>query len=405
MAQILDGLKVSRDIKKEIKEEVDCIIAKGGKSPHLAAILVGENGASKAYVNSKVKDCKEVGFTSTLVKFSESITEEELLAKIQELNENPEIDGFIVQLPLPKHMNQEKVIMAIDPSKDVDGFHPENFGKMALEMEAFLPATPFGILELLERYKIETQGKHCVVIGRSRIVGKPMSILMGRKGNPGNATITMAHSYTPNIEELTKQADIVITALGKPNFLKGEMLKEGAVIIDVGITRVDDDSEKGYKLVGDVDFEDCKEKASYITPVPGGVGPMTRAMLMKNTLLAYKNNSNYMSNSKLQKTFRGKAVIVTPPSVVKTYINGAKQQYCIIEVTECEGNTGFIGEKLSAVRVIRAKGSTEELKKEVIQGEEVYVNIIATRESEDTQEYTIKVFVNCKGDFPTNTTR
>ena len=405
MAQILDGLKVSHNIKKEIKEEVDYIIAKGGKSPHLAAILVGENGASKAYVNSKVKDCKEVGFTSTLVKFSESITEEELLAKIQELNENPEIDGFIVQLPLPKHMNQEKVIMAIDPSKDVDGFHPENFGKMALEMEAFLPATPFGMLELLERYKIETQGKHCVVIGRSRIVGKPMSILMGRKGNPGNATITMAHSYTPNIEELTKQADIVITALGKPNFLKGEMLKEGAVIIDVGITRVDDDSEKGYKLVGDVDFEDCKEKASYITPVPGGVGPMTRAMLMKNTLLAYKNNSNYMSNSKLQKTFRGKAVIVTPPSVVKTYINGAKQQYCIIEVTECEGNTGFIGEKLSAVRVIRAKGSTEELKKEVIQGEEVYVNIIATRESEDTQEYTIKVFVNCKGDFPTNTTR
>lgn len=289
MTQILDGLKVSQDIKKEIKEEVDYIIANGGKVPHLTAILVGENGASKAYVNSKVKDCKEVGFTSTLVKFSESITEEELLAKIQELNENPEVDGFIVQLPLPKHMNQEKVIMAIDPSKDVDGFHPENFGKMALEMEAFLPATPFGILELLERYKIETQGKHFVVIGRSRIVGKPMSILMGRKGNPGNATITMAHSYTPNIEELTKQADIVITALGKPNFLKGEMLKEGAVVIDVGITRVDDDSEKGYKLVGDVDFENCKEKASYITPVPGGVGPMTRAMLMKNTLLAYKN--------------------------------------------------------------------------------------------------------------------
>ena len=289
MAQILDGLKVSQDIKKEIKEEVDCIITKGRKAPHLAAILVGENGASKAYVNSKVKDCKEVGFTSTLVKFSESITEEELLIKIQELNESLEIDGFIVQLPLPKHMNQEKIIMAIDPSKDVDGFHPENFGKMALEMEAFLPATPFGILELLERYKIETQGKYCVVIGRSRIVGKPISILMGRKGNPGNATITMAHSYTPNIEELTKQADIVITALGKPNFLRGEMLKEGAVVIDVGITRVDDDSEKGYKLVGDVDFEDCKEKASYITPVPGGVGPMTRAMLMKNTLLAYKN--------------------------------------------------------------------------------------------------------------------
>lgn len=291
MAQILDGLKVSREIKQEIKHEVEKIVNSGKKVPHLVAILVGENGASKAYVNSKVKDCKEVGFSSTLVKFPETATEEELLAKIEELNQNTDIDGFIVQLPLPKQMNQEKVIMAIDPSKDVDGFHPENFGKMALEMDSFLPATPYGILELLERYKIETQGKHCVVIGRSRIVGKPMSILMGRKGFPGNSTITMTHSYTPDVEEFTKQADIVITALGNPHFLKAEMIKEGAVIIDVGITRVDDDSEKGYKLVGDVDFADCEKKASYITPVPGGVGPMTRAMLMKNTLLAYKNRN------------------------------------------------------------------------------------------------------------------
>lgn len=289
MAKILDGLKVSQEVKNEIKQEVETIVKNGGKAPHLAAILVGENGASKAYVNSKVKDCKEVGFASSLIKFPDTISEEELLAKIEELNNNPDVDGFIVQLPLPKHMNQEKIIMAIDPSKDVDGFHPENFGKMALEMEAFLPATPFGILELLERYQIDTKGKHCVVIGRSRIVGKPMSILMGRKGFPGNSTVTLTHSYTPDVAEFTKEADIVITALGDPFFLKSEMIKEGAVVIDVGITRVNDDSEKGYKLVGDVDFEDCEKKASYITPVPGGVGPMTRAMLMKNTLLAYKN--------------------------------------------------------------------------------------------------------------------
>ncbi|MDO4762938.1 MAG: bifunctional methylenetetrahydrofolate dehydrogenase/methenyltetrahydrofolate cyclohydrolase FolD [Flavobacteriaceae bacterium] len=289
MAQILDGLKISNEIKQEIKEEVEKLVAEGKKIPHLAAILVGENGASKAYVNSKVKDCKEVGFASSLIRFNENISEEELLEKINELNQNPEVDGFIVQLPLPKHINQEKIIMAIDPSKDVDGFHPENFGKMALEMDALLPATPYGILELLERHKVDTQGKHCVVIGRSRIVGKPMSILMSRKGFPGNSTVTLTHSYTPNIEEFTKNADIVITALGNPLFLKGEMIKEGAVVIDVGITRVNDDSEKGYKLVGDVDFDSCVEKASYITPVPGGVGPMTRAMLMKNTLLAYQN--------------------------------------------------------------------------------------------------------------------
>lgn len=288
MAEILDGLKLSKEIKQEIKQEVEKIVGKGERKPHLVAILVGNDGASITYVDNKIKDCHEVGFTSTLVKFPNTVSEIELLEKIEELNQNPEVDGFIVQLPLPKGIDQEKVIMAIDPQKDVDGFHPVNFGKMALEMDAFLPATPFGILEMLERYNIDTKGKHCVVIGRSRIVGKPMSILMGRKDFPGNATVTLTHSYTPSVEEFTKNADIVITALGTPNFLKADMIKEGAIIIDVGITRVDDDSPRGYKLLGDVDFEDCKTKASYITPVPGGVGPMTRAMLMKNTLLAYK---------------------------------------------------------------------------------------------------------------------
>ena len=286
MAEILDGLGVSQKIKQEIKEEVTKIVQSGKKVPHLAAILVGENGASKAYVNSKVKDCKEVGFTSSLLKFPDTICENELLEEIKKLNENEEIDGFIVQLPLPKSIDQEKIIMAIDPKKDVDGFHPENFGKMALEMDSLLPATPFGIMQLLERYNIDTKGKKCVVIGRSRIVGRPMSILMSAKGT--DATVTLIHSHTPNIEEYTQKADIVIVALGIPNYLKGDMIKEGAVVIDVGITRVNDDSERGYHLVGDVDFEACEKKASFITPVPGGVGPMTRAMLMKNTLLAYK---------------------------------------------------------------------------------------------------------------------
>ena len=286
MAEILDGLSVSQKIKQEIKEEVTKIVQSGKKAPHLAAILVGENGASKAYVNSKVKDCKEVGFTSSLLKLPDTICENELLEEIKKLNENEERDGFIVQLPLPKGIDQEKIIMAIDPKKDVDGFHPENFGKMALEMDSLLPATPFGIMQLLERYNIDTKGKKCVVIGRSRIVGRPMSILMSAKGT--DATVTLIHSHTPNIEEYTQKADIVIVALGIPNYLKGEMIKEGAVVIDVGITRVNDDSERGYHLVGDVDFEACEKKASFITPVPGGVGPMTRAMLMKNTLLAYK---------------------------------------------------------------------------------------------------------------------
>lgn len=288
MAQILDGLKVSKDIKKEIKEEVEKIVAAGKRAPHLAAILVGENGASKAYVNSKVKDCKEVGFTSSLLRFSDTISEEELLDEIKKLNNDPELDGFIVQLPLPKGMDQEKIINAIDAKKDVDGFHPENFGRMALEMEAFLPATPYGIMTLLERYNIDTRGKHCVVIGRSRIVGRPMSILMSSKGNPGDSTVTLVHSHTQNIEEFTKKADIVIVALGAPKYLKGDMIKDGAVIVDVGITRVEDAGEKGYHLEGDVDYESCEPKAGWITPVPGGVGPMTRAMLMKNTLLAYK---------------------------------------------------------------------------------------------------------------------
>ena len=286
MAEILDGLSVSQKIKQEIKEEVTKIVQSGKKAPYLAAILVGENGASKAYVNSKVKDCKEVGFTSSLLKFPDTICENELLEEIKKLNENEEIDGFIVQLPLPKGIDQEKIIMAIDPKKDVDGFHPENFGKMALEMDSLLPATPFGIMQLLERYNIDTKGKKCVVIGRSRIVGRPMSILMSAKGT--DATVTLIHSHTPNIKEYTQKADIVIVALGIPNYLKGDMIKEGAVVIDVGITRVNDDSERGYHLVGDVDFEACEKKASFITPVPGGVGPMTRAMLMKNTLLAYK---------------------------------------------------------------------------------------------------------------------
>ena len=290
MAKILDGLTLSKQIKLEIKEEVDKIVSNKRRAPHLVAILVGNNGASKAYVNSKVKDCEEVGFTSSLFKFPSTVSEAELLETIDELNKSKSIDGFIVQLPLPKQIDQEKIIMAIDPRKDVDGFHPENFGKMALEMDTFLPATPFGILTLLERNNIETKGKHCVIIGRSRIVGKPMSILMGRKDFPGNSTVTLTHSYTEHIEEYTKNADIVITGLGDPHFLKGEMIKEGAVIIDVGITRVDDNTEKGYHLAGDVDFESCAEKASWITPVPGGVGPMTRAMLMKNTLIAYKTS-------------------------------------------------------------------------------------------------------------------
>jgi len=284
--QLLDGKKISEDIKDEIAIEVNKMKANGEKVPHLAAVIVGNDGASLTYVGSKVKACERVGFDSTLVKLPSTISELELLKKIEELNQDDNIDGFIVQLPLPKQIDEQKVLMAVDPSKDVDGFHPENFGKMALDMTTFIPATPFGILELLERYNVETSGKHTVVIGRSHIVGRPMSILMGRKGFPGNSTVTLTHSHTKNISQITTQADIIITALGVPNYLKAEMVKDGVVVIDVGITRVSDDSEKGYKITGDVDFENVSKKASYITPVPGGVGPMTIAMLLKNTLLA-----------------------------------------------------------------------------------------------------------------------
>lgn len=284
---LLDGKKVSEDIKVEIAAEVAKMKERGEKVPHLAAVLVGNDGASLTYVGSKVKSCERVGFESTLIKLPATISELELLKKIEELNQDDNIDGFIVQLPLPKQIDEQKVLMAIDPSKDVDGFHPENFGKMALDMSTFIPATPFGILELLERYNVQTSGKHTVVIGRSHIVGRPMSILMGRKGFPGNSTVTLTHSHTKNISQITTQADIIITALGVPNFLKAEMVKDDVVIIDVGITRVvDETTEKGYKIVGDVDFENVSKKASYITPVPGGVGPMTIAMLLKNTLLA-----------------------------------------------------------------------------------------------------------------------
>ena len=285
---ILDGKKTSNDIKAEIAISVKEIVANGSRPPHLAAVIVGDDGASLTYVGSKVRACKRVGFESTLIKLPETISENELLEKVYELNNDENIDGYIVQLPLPKHIDSQKILMAVDADKDVDGFHPTNFGKMALSLPTFISATPFGIMELLKRYDVETSGKHTVVIGRSDIVGRPISILMSQKSNPGNSTVTLAHSRTKNIEKLTKQADIIISALGVPNFVKEDMVKDGAVIVDVGITRVADGSEKGYKIVGDVDYENVSKKSSYITPVPGGVGPMTIAMLLKNTLLAYK---------------------------------------------------------------------------------------------------------------------
>jgi len=289
---ILDGKKISNDIKNEITDEVNKIKERGEKVPHLAAVIVGNDGASLTYVGSKVRACERVGFKSTMVRMSNTTSEVELLDKIEELNNNDDIDGFIVQLPLPPQIDTQKVLMAVDPNKDVDGFHPMNFGKMALDMSTFIPATPFGILELLDRYNVETDGKHTVIIGRSHIVGRPMSILMGRKGFPGNSTVTLTHSHTKNITQITSQADIIISALGVPKFLKAEMVKDDVVIIDVGITRVPDETkEKGYYITGDVDFENVSKKASYITPVPGGVGPMTIAMLLKNTLLARERNS------------------------------------------------------------------------------------------------------------------
>lgn len=289
---LLDGKQTSADIKVEIAAAVSKLKNQGNRAPHLAAILVGTNGASMTYVGAKVKACELVGFDSTLIDLPEETTEETLLAQIHALNDNPAIDGFIVQLPLPKHIDEQKVLMAVHPDKDVDGFHPMNVGRMALDLPTFLPATPYGIMELLERYKVPTSGKQVVVIGRSHIVGRPMSILMSQKRPAGDATVTIAHSRTTNLAELTLKADIVVAALGIPEFLTAEMVKPGAVIIDVGITRVPDETKKrGYRIAGDVHFESVAEKASYITPVPGGVGPMTIGMLLKNTLLACERHA------------------------------------------------------------------------------------------------------------------
>lgn len=284
---LLDGKKTSEDIKSEIAEAVKKRKASGKKTPHLAAILVGSDGASMTYVNSKVRACAKVGFNSTLIELPENTSEDQLLREIDDLNDSKDIDGFIVQLPLPKHIDENKVLMAVHPNKDVDGFHPVNVGKMCLELPTFLPATPFGILELLERYNIETSGKKVVVLGRSNIVGRPMSILLSQKRKVGNATVTIAHSRTKDLKSVTLDADIIVAAIGIPEFLTGDMVKKGVTIIDVGITRKVDPSKKsGYRLVGDVEFDSVKEKSAFITPVPGGVGPMTIAMLLKNTLLA-----------------------------------------------------------------------------------------------------------------------
>ena len=287
---LLDGKKTSNDIKDEIALEVDCLVNSGGKKPHLAAILVGNNGASETYVNAKVKACNKVGFDSTLVRLEDSVSEDKLIDEIKKINNNNLIDGLIVQLPLPNHINEKKIINTIDVLKDVDGFHPINIGNMTLNLPSFVPATPAGIIELLDRYKIDTEGKNCVVIGRSHIVGLPVSILMARNNNPGNSTVTLVHSRSKNIKDICLKADILIVALGKANFVNSSMVKAGCCIIDVGITRIPSDVTKsGWKLVGDVDFNDVKDKVSYITPVPGGVGPMTIAMLLKNTLLAAKS--------------------------------------------------------------------------------------------------------------------
>jgi len=287
--KIIDGRAISAQIKKEITEEVARIKEAGGKTPHLAAILVGHDGGSETYVANKVKSCEEVGFNSTLIRYEDDVTEEELLDRVNQLNHDPDIDGFIVQLPLPKHISETKITEAIDYRKDVDGFHPVNVGRMSLGMPCFLSATPSGIMELLKRYEIETRGKHCVILGRSNIVGKPAAMLMMQKAYPGDCTVTVCHSRTLNIKEITLQADIIIAALGVPEFLTGDMVKEGVVVIDVGTTRVPSDKTKsGFKLTGDVKFDEVAPKCSYITHVPGGVGPMTIVSLLKNTLLAGK---------------------------------------------------------------------------------------------------------------------
>ncbi|MEH0155844.1 tetrahydrofolate dehydrogenase/cyclohydrolase catalytic domain-containing protein [Limibacter armeniacum] len=288
--QLIDGKATAEAIKGEIAIEVKEILANGGKQPHLAAVLVGNDGGSRTYVNHKVKACEQCGFKSTLLEFEETITEEELLAVVDKLNKDEDIDGFIVQLPLPKHIDETKVTLAIDPAKDVDGFHPENLGRMMIGLPGFLPATPYGIVQLLERYGIETSGKKCVVVGRSNIVGTPMSLLMSRNAKVGNCTVTLTHSRTADLAAETREADILIAALGKPEFVTADMVKEGAVVIDVGTSRVKDDSKKsGFSLKGDVKFDEVSPKCSFITPVPGGVGPMTVVTLMRNTLLAAKN--------------------------------------------------------------------------------------------------------------------
>lgn len=289
MATLLDGKQTSKQIQEEIAMEVARLKSSGAKIPHLAAVLVGNDGASETYVGAKVKACDACGFKSTLVRLAADTTEQELLYIIDGLNQDADIDGYIVQLPLPKHINEQRIIEAIDPAKDVDGFHPQNVGRMALNLPTYLPATPFGILQLLERYKIDTSGKHCVVIGRSHIVGSPMSILMARNTVPGNATVTLCHSRTNDLLSYTRSADIIVVALGKPEFIKADMVKDGVVIVDVGITRVPSDQTKsGFKLLGDVKFDEVEKKASFITPVPGGVGPMTIASLLMNTLKAAK---------------------------------------------------------------------------------------------------------------------
>lgn len=286
---LIDGKAVSEQIKQEIAAEVAEIVARGGKRPHLAAILVGHDGGSETYVAAKVKACEVCGFKSSLIRYEADVTEDELLAKVKELNEDPDVDGFIVQLPLPKHISEQKVIESIDYRKDVDGFHPINVGRLSIGLPCYISATPNGIMELLRRYEIDTRGKKCVVLGRSNIVGKPMAMLMMQKGNPGDATVTVCHSRTQGITEICREADIIIAAMGQPNFVKAEMVKEGAVVIDVGTTRVLDATRKsGFKLTGDVKFDEVAPRCSFITPVPGGVGPMTIVSLMKNTLLAGK---------------------------------------------------------------------------------------------------------------------
>jgi len=285
--QLIDGKKIAEEIQLEIAEEVKQMVAAGKRAPHLAAVLVGNDGGSMTYVNAKMKACEKAGFRSTCLRYESTISEAELLQIVDKLNNDPELDGFIVQLPLPKHIDEHKIVQAINPKKDVDGFHPENIGRMMLNLPTFLPATPYGILQLLQRCNIETSGKHCVVIGRSHIVGSPMSILLARNAKGGNSTVTLCHSRTPDITYFTKQADIIVLALGKPGFLKGDMVKDGVVVVDVGTTRVDaPDTKAGWRLKGDADFESVSPKCSWITPVPGGVGPMTITTLLKNTLQA-----------------------------------------------------------------------------------------------------------------------